>query len=40
MTVDSAGNIVLADGQGGGFDSQFDNGRLRVVAARAGTYTA
>ena len=38
VTVDSAGNIVLADGQGGGFDSQFDNGRLRVVAARAGTY--
>ncbi len=38
VTVDSAGNIVLADGQGGGFDSQFDNGRLRVVAARAGSY--
>lgn len=40
LTVDSAGNIVLADGSGGGFDAFDDNGRLRVVAGRAGRSTA
>jgi trimeric autotransporter adhesin len=38
LTVDSAGNIVLADGEGGGYTAVFDNGRLRVIAARTGTF--
>ena len=38
LTVDSAGNIVLADGQGGGYAAIFDNNRLRVIAARTGTF--
>jgi len=38
LTVDSAGNIVLADGQGGGYAAIFDNNRLRVIAASTGTF--
>ncbi|HEX3490436.1 MAG TPA: hypothetical protein VHU92_13885 [Streptosporangiaceae bacterium] len=38
LTVDSAGNIVLADGQGGGYAAIFDNNRLRVIAERTGTF--
>ncbi|HEX3491983.1 MAG TPA: hypothetical protein VHU92_21730 [Streptosporangiaceae bacterium] len=37
LAVDSAGNVVIADGVGGAYNGG-DNHRLRVVAARAGTF--
>jgi hypothetical protein len=37
LTVDSAGNVVIADGPGGAYNGG-DNHRLRVVAARTGTF--
>jgi hypothetical protein len=38
VVVDSAGNVVVADGDGAGYDSVFSNNRLRVIAARAGRF--
>jgi trimeric autotransporter adhesin len=38
VTVDAAGNIVLTDGTGGGFDATYENARLRVVAEKTGTF--
>jgi trimeric autotransporter adhesin len=38
ITVDTAGNVVIADGQGPGPLSYYDNGRIQVVAARSGRF--
>ncbi len=39
VTVDSAGNILVADGQGyGDQQTYYDNERVRAIAARSGRY--
>jgi len=39
VTVDSAGNILVADGQGyGDQQAYYDNERVRAIAARSGRY--
>ena len=38
ITVDTAGNVVIADGVGSGPLSYFENDRIQVVAARSGHF--
>jgi trimeric autotransporter adhesin len=38
VTVDSAGNVIVTDGQGAGYDSIYENGRIRVIAESDGSF--